>query len=299
MAIATSRSADRSARSSGSSTRTRAKPVENPVARVLRENVVVGLANHTILIAQGRRRSGRSTTAGPPSAETGGAIDGVVLVFRDVTERKRLEAASSSSGWRTWRRPTAARTSSWRCSPTSCAIRWPRSPTPSQLTHPDGRPRPRARLVHGGHQPAGQAPDAADRRPAATSRGSRGARSSFARSGSTWHGRAGRHRVGTAADRGAARHQLNVSIAPGPWPTRGRPDPPRADRDQPADQRRQVHRDRGSRSGCRPIATGGASSSRYETRAWASRPSSSRACSSCSPRGTARWPARRGGWASG
>ncbi len=31
--------------------------VENPVAKVLREGMVVGLANHTILVTKGRDRS--------------------------------------------------------------------------------------------------------------------------------------------------------------------------------------------------------------------------------------------------
>jgi PAS domain S-box-containing protein len=66
------------------------QPVENPVARVLRENVVVGLSNHTILIAKnGTERP--IDDSGAPIKEKGGATTGVVLVFRDITERKHLE----------------------------------------------------------------------------------------------------------------------------------------------------------------------------------------------------------------
>jgi PAS domain S-box-containing protein len=66
--------------------------VESPVARVLREGAVVGLANHTILIARdGAERP--IDDSGAPVRDEGGRLEGVVLVFRDVTERKRAEAA--------------------------------------------------------------------------------------------------------------------------------------------------------------------------------------------------------------
>ena len=66
------------------------EPVESPVVRVLRENVVVGLANHTVLIARdGQERL--IDDSGAPIKERNGATTGVVLVFRDVTQRKRLE----------------------------------------------------------------------------------------------------------------------------------------------------------------------------------------------------------------
>ena len=66
------------------------KPVENPVERVLREDTVVGLSNHTVLIDRnGTERP--IDDSGAPIKEKGGATSGVVLVFRDITERKRLE----------------------------------------------------------------------------------------------------------------------------------------------------------------------------------------------------------------
>ncbi len=63
---------------------------ENPVQRVLREGVVVGLANHTILIAKDGSSRPIDDSAAPIKGEHG-TITGVVLVFRDVTERRRSE----------------------------------------------------------------------------------------------------------------------------------------------------------------------------------------------------------------
>jgi PAS domain S-box-containing protein len=66
------------------------RPVESPVARVLREGVVVGLANHTILIS----RDGTEqpiADSGAPIRDPTGEISGVVLVFRDRTEERRME----------------------------------------------------------------------------------------------------------------------------------------------------------------------------------------------------------------
>ena len=66
------------------------EPVESPVTRVLKEGNVVGLANHTVLIA----RDGNEIPiddSGAPIRARGGRIIGVILVFRDITERKRAE----------------------------------------------------------------------------------------------------------------------------------------------------------------------------------------------------------------
>ncbi len=61
--------------------------VEDPVAKVLREGVVVGLANHTLLIARnGTRRP--IADSGAPIRDENDEIIGVVLVFRDQTEER-------------------------------------------------------------------------------------------------------------------------------------------------------------------------------------------------------------------
>jgi PAS domain S-box-containing protein len=64
--------------------------VESPVEKVLREGVVVGLANHTVLIS----RDGHEVPiddSGAPMRDEQGNLIGVVLVFRDITERKQIE----------------------------------------------------------------------------------------------------------------------------------------------------------------------------------------------------------------
>ncbi len=66
--------------------------VESPVARVLREGVVAGLANHTVLL----RRDGSEIPiddSGAPIRDGQGQLMGVVLVFRDVTARRSAEQA--------------------------------------------------------------------------------------------------------------------------------------------------------------------------------------------------------------
>ncbi|HXG67219.1 MAG TPA: PAS domain S-box protein [Blastocatellia bacterium] len=64
---------------------------ENPVARVLREGTIVGLANHTVLMTKDGGEI-PIDDSGAPIRDRDGQIIGVVLVFRDVTERKQAEA---------------------------------------------------------------------------------------------------------------------------------------------------------------------------------------------------------------
>jgi PAS domain S-box-containing protein len=72
------------------------RPVENPAARALREGTVVGLANHTVLIARdGTERTIDDSAA--PIRDDDDAINGVVLIFRDVTERRTAERALEAS----------------------------------------------------------------------------------------------------------------------------------------------------------------------------------------------------------
>jgi PAS domain S-box-containing protein len=68
-------------------------PVESPVARVLRDGSIVGLANHTVLIAADGTEAPIDDSAAPIRSGDG-AMQGTVLVFRDIAERRRAEAAS-------------------------------------------------------------------------------------------------------------------------------------------------------------------------------------------------------------
>jgi PAS domain S-box-containing protein len=66
------------------------QPVDSPVDKALREGVIVGLANHTVLISRnGTERPIDDSAA--PIRNAQGKIVGVVLVFRDVTERRASE----------------------------------------------------------------------------------------------------------------------------------------------------------------------------------------------------------------
>ncbi len=67
-------------------------PVDNPVMKVLREGTIVGLANHTILIAKDGTERPIDDSASP-IRDGDGRLEGVVLVFRDVSEQKAAQRA--------------------------------------------------------------------------------------------------------------------------------------------------------------------------------------------------------------
>jgi PAS domain S-box-containing protein len=65
-------------------------PVTNPALRAIREGAIVGLANHTVLL----RRDGREIPiddSGAPIKTAAGRILGAVVIFRDISERRRTE----------------------------------------------------------------------------------------------------------------------------------------------------------------------------------------------------------------
>jgi PAS domain S-box-containing protein len=67
--------------------------VENPVAKVLRTGTVAGLANSTVLV----RRDGSDCPiddSAAPIRDAHGRSVGVILVFRDITERRQAEETS-------------------------------------------------------------------------------------------------------------------------------------------------------------------------------------------------------------
>ncbi|HEX7331022.1 MAG TPA: PAS domain S-box protein [Pyrinomonadaceae bacterium] len=66
------------------------QPVDNPALRALREGVVVGLANHTILIKKDGTDCPIDDSAAPIRNEHG-HVSGCVLIFRDVTAQRLIE----------------------------------------------------------------------------------------------------------------------------------------------------------------------------------------------------------------
>jgi PAS domain S-box-containing protein len=65
-------------------------PVESPTVRALRDGVVVGLANHKLLVAKDGTERPIDDRAAPIRNDKG-AVAGVVLVFRDVAAHRRDE----------------------------------------------------------------------------------------------------------------------------------------------------------------------------------------------------------------
>ncbi len=64
--------------------------LETPVDKVLREGGIAGLANHTVLLAKDGREI-PIDDSGAPIRDKAGELRGVVLVFRDIAERKQTE----------------------------------------------------------------------------------------------------------------------------------------------------------------------------------------------------------------
>jgi PAS domain S-box-containing protein len=68
------------------------QPVEIPTVEALREDRTVKLASHSLLIAKDGTERSISDSAAPITNDRG-VIAGVVLVFRDITERRKTERA--------------------------------------------------------------------------------------------------------------------------------------------------------------------------------------------------------------
>jgi two-component system cell cycle sensor histidine kinase/response regulator CckA len=99
------------------------EPVDSPVTRVLRDGAIVGLANHTVL----KSRDGRWTPiadCGAPIRDTTDQLDGVVLVFRDMTAERRLQREKDATEERMRFALDAARVGVWEADLKTGTIRW-------------------------------------------------------------------------------------------------------------------------------------------------------------------------------
>ena len=65
-------------------------PLENPAARALHENTVVGLSNHAVLIGKDGTEYPIDDSAAPIKDQRG-RVSGCVLIFRDISQRRRWE----------------------------------------------------------------------------------------------------------------------------------------------------------------------------------------------------------------
>jgi PAS domain S-box-containing protein len=72
------------------------QPVENPALLALRDGRIVGLANHTVLIAKDGTERPIDDCAAPIRDSLGTTV-GAVLTFRDITEQRRANAALRES----------------------------------------------------------------------------------------------------------------------------------------------------------------------------------------------------------
>lgn len=67
------------------------EPKENPVSKAIRANNIVGLESGTVLVTKQREGCRYVSASSSPIRDRDGIIIGVVLVFRDITELKKLE----------------------------------------------------------------------------------------------------------------------------------------------------------------------------------------------------------------
>jgi two-component system CheB/CheR fusion protein len=67
------------------------EPVESPVSKVIRERKIVGLSNHTMLVARDQAERPIEDSGAPIFDD--GALVGVVLVFRDATHQRAFRRA--------------------------------------------------------------------------------------------------------------------------------------------------------------------------------------------------------------
>jgi len=88
------------------------KIVENPVTKVLQEGVIVGLANHTVLISKDGKEI-PIADSGAPIKDEKGTVIGVVLVFRDQTKEREAKRKTEESLARLRRAEFDSKSGNW------------------------------------------------------------------------------------------------------------------------------------------------------------------------------------------
>jgi PAS domain S-box-containing protein len=96
---------------------------ESPVTRVLREGVVVGLANHTLLVRRDGTRIPIEDSGAPIKGEHG-AVHGVVMVFKDASVQRAAEAALTASEERLRLAIEGAELGTWEFDLTTQKLTW-------------------------------------------------------------------------------------------------------------------------------------------------------------------------------
>jgi PAS domain S-box-containing protein len=86
--------------------------IENPVQKVLEKGIVVGLANHTILISKDGKEY-PIADSGSPIRNNNGEIIGVVLIFRDKTQEYLAEQKIFKSEARLNRAELVSKSGNW------------------------------------------------------------------------------------------------------------------------------------------------------------------------------------------
>lgn len=97
------------------------KEVESPVSRVIREGIVVGLANHTLLISKDGKEI-PIADSGAPVKDDEEKISGVVLVFRDQTKEREAKNQIEKSEQRLNRGELVSKSGNWELNLTTKTI---------------------------------------------------------------------------------------------------------------------------------------------------------------------------------
>jgi PAS domain S-box-containing protein len=98
------------------------EPIESPVKRVLEEGQLVGQANHTLLLSHTGAEIPIDDN-GAPIRDKNGKIQGTVLVFRDVRERRRTERELAENAQRLQLAIQGGRMGIWQWVPATRTLR--------------------------------------------------------------------------------------------------------------------------------------------------------------------------------